>query len=74
MCLKFSGVNFHKKDRNRNQGDVKLICVGGFIREHAGRDGLLSFCSLQTTAGTVWTMRITFQTNSYTLQFTHMIK
>lgn len=28
--------------------------------EYPGRDGLLSFCSLQTTAGTVWTLRMTF--------------
>lgn len=68
MPLKFSVLNLYKKDRNRSQDNVKLIVCEkqaffwlnyGTIL-HTGRDGLLSFCSLKTTTGTVCSVTIAF--------------
>lgn len=37
MSFKFSGLNFHKKDRNRNQGNVELIvCEASLWNIQAG--------------------------------------
>lgn len=75
MSLKFSGLNFHKKDRNRNQGNMKLIVCGASLwNTQAGMDcSYFALCKAQLALSGLWELPL-FPNKLLHFPFTHMIK